>query len=88
MILNRNTNETLEQIYDFIRERPQFSKKPELEKVIAFFTEIHDNRETELKYEFPHKIIGNFGFPLIISIHDIPNFNDKERFIHWVLAKI
>jgi hypothetical protein len=36
MFRNRNTDEVLNQIYDFIKERPNFSKKAQCEKIIDF----------------------------------------------------
>ena len=88
MFRNRNTDEVLNQIYDFIKEWPNFSKKAQCEKIIDFFREIHEENDVAFEYEKPHRIIGNFGFPLIVSIHDAPDYNDKQRFIDWVLARI
>ncbi|WP_130804014.1 hypothetical protein [Acinetobacter ihumii] len=88
MFRNRNTDEVLNQIYDFIKERPNFSKKTQFEKIVDFFREIHEDSDTTFKFETPHRIIGNFGLPLIVSIHDAPDYNDKSRFIDWVLARI
>lgn len=88
MFRNRNTDEVLNQIYDFIKERPNFSKKAQFEKIITFFREIHEDSDTEFEFEIPHRIVGNFGFPIIVSIHDAPDYDDKKRFINWVLARI
>lgn len=88
MLINRNTDEVLNQIYDFIKERPQFSKKTQFEKIVAFFKEIHEDNDIEFKFELPHRIVGNFGFPLVVSIHDAPDYNDKKSFIAWVIERI
>ncbi len=79
-----NARTTLYQIYEFIKERPNFENKSEKDILIEFFASIHQGCDREFGFEFPHKFKGKFGELSSINIRNAPKFLNKVEFIEWV----
>lgn len=79
-----NTRTTLYQIYEFIKERPNFENKSENDILIEFFSSIHQGAAQEFGFEFPHLFKGRFGGLSRINIVSAPKFLNKVEFIEWV----
>lgn len=78
----------IDQIYLFIKERLNFSKKNNQSMIIDFLRELHDGPLSEFKFIEPATIIGNFGKVDNIVISFPPDFMDKELFLKWLDCKL
>lgn len=74
----------LTQIYDFVNERSNFSKKSELDQILDYFVTLNKGSDSDFKFVSPYKIYGDFGEHEFINIRQAPNFKDKERFLSWL----
>lgn len=79
-----NARTTLYQIYEFIKERPNFDTKSENDILIEFFASMHQGCANEFGYEFPHLLRGQFGPLKSINIRTAPKFINKVEFIEWL----
>lgn len=76
----------LEQIYDFLKERPNFHSITKFEKMVEYFKAL--NEQVDFNFEAPHKITGKFGHKNMISLISAPDVNDKTKFLDWVYKQI
>lgn len=74
---------TLQQIYYFLLERPNFLNTGEFNKIQAFFAECHDGDIASFKFTPPFKFSGQFGDKQEISIRLAPEFSDRDIFLKW-----
>ncbi len=79
-----NARTTLYQIYEFIKERPNFESKSENDILIEFFASIHQGCANDFGFEFPHSFKGRFGTLTRINIRTAPKFINKVEFIEWL----
>lgn len=73
----------ISQIYDFLVEREAFTSLNLDCKVTEFFREVHVGREEDFTILESNKISGNFGEVSYINLLNVPNFNDKDKFLKW-----
>lgn len=78
----------LEQVYEFLKERPQFKDKSEFDKAVEYFRTLHEGDPQEFRVQAFHNVSGKFGDKEILSISLAPKFTDKNNFIHWVDTQI
>lgn len=74
---------TLQQIYLFLIERPNFMNIGEFNKIQAFFAECHQGEMSSFKFSPPFKFFGKFGSKSEISIKLAPEFGNRENFLRW-----
>lgn len=77
----------LTQVYNFVNERANFSKKSDLDQLLDFFATLNKGSESEFKFVSPYKIYGDFGDHKFINILYAPNFKDKNKFLSWLNAQ-
>lgn len=78
----------LQQVYNFIAERPGFRSKSELHLLLEFFSAIHEDFQTAIRLDSPSKIVGKFGSREIININLAPPLRDKNEFLKWVYQQL
>jgi len=78
----------LQQVYNFIAERPGFKSKSELDLLLEFFSAIHEDFPTAIRFDSPGKIVGKFGSREIIHIKLAPPLRDKNEFLKWVYQQL
>lgn len=78
----------IEQIYEFVKARPDFIKKTNHIMVIDFLRELHNGPSSEFKFIEPVTIIGNFEKVNSIEIRFAPDFLDKNTFLQWLDHKL
>lgn len=77
-----------DQIYLFVRDRPDFAKKTNQLMIIDYLRELHDGPTSEFKFIEPVTVIGDFGEVNKIVIRFAPSFMDKELFFKWLDRKL
>lgn len=50
---------------------------------MEFFREVHVGQEEDFTILVSNKISGNFGEVSYINLLNVPNFNDKDKFLKW-----
>ena len=78
----------LQQVYNFIAEKPNFKTKGELDLLLEFFSEIQQDQKSEIRLDSPSKIIGKFGSRQIININLAPPIRHKNEFLAWVYKQL
>lgn len=78
----------LEQVYDFIQERPGFKAKSEFEKAVEYFRTLHEEAPEEFRVQALNSVKGKFGNKEIINLGVMPNYTDKNKFVNWVDTQI
>jgi hypothetical protein len=79
---------TIEQIYNFLKESPDFRNSNQFEKLKVFFFELHDHGIGDFEAKKPLKFTLNFNKSwLVIDAIAAPNFNHKELFLNWVCIR-
>ncbi|OTG82172.1 hypothetical protein [Acinetobacter sp. ANC 4648] len=79
-----NAFPVLEQIYEFLKENPEFLVKTKFERIVEYLKHLHEGETSNFKFEAPDKIIGKFGPNRVLSLKFVPDFDDKKDFIDWV----
>ncbi|MFV5516969.1 hypothetical protein [Acinetobacter gerneri] len=74
---------TLQQIYYFLLECPNFLNTGEFNKIQAFLAECHDGDISSFKFTPPFKFTGQFGDKKEISIQLAPEFSNRDNFLRW-----
>lgn len=74
----------LEQVYEFLKERPSFKEKSEFDKSVEYFRTLHEGEPQEFRVQAFHNISGKFGNKEILSITSAPKFTDRNSFLNWV----
>ena len=83
-----NDLSALEQVYDFLKERPGFKEKSEFDKIVEYFRVIHEGAPQEFGVQTFHNVTGKFGNKEMLSISTAPKFTDKTSFLNWVDKQI
>ena len=78
----------LQQVYNFMAEKPNFKTKTELDLLLEFFSEIQQDQKTGVRLDSPSKIIGKFGSRQIININLAPPIRHKNEFLTWVYKQL
>jgi len=78
----------LQQVYNFIAERPGFHSKGELDLMLDFFSVIHEDDQKGIRLDSPSKIIGKFGSREIVNIHLAPSLKNKNEFLSWAYKQL
>ncbi|MFH7766188.1 hypothetical protein [Acinetobacter sp. BSP-28] len=78
----------LQQVYNFIAERPEFKTKGELDLMLDFFSVIHEDDQKGIRLDSPSKIIGKFGSRHIVNIQLAPSPRNKNEFLTWVYKQL
>lgn len=78
----------LQQIYNFVAERPGFRTKNNFDLLLEFFTEINEDSYNGMKSDLSEKIIGKFGNVTMIDIQSAPMLVNRELFLKWVYLKM
>lgn len=78
----------LEQVYEFLIERPNSKNQSEFDKSIDYFKTLHESDPLDFRVQTPHVVAGKFGAKEIINLGSMPKFTDKENFINWIDAQI
>ncbi|MGE8538352.1 MAG: hypothetical protein ACN6NI_03625 [Acinetobacter sp.] len=78
----------LEQVYEFLKERPGFKQKSEFDKTVEYFSVLHEGDSQDFSIQAFHNISGQFGTKEILSISAAPKFTDKSDFLNWVNIQI
>ncbi len=78
----------LQQVYNFVAERPGFSSKSELDLLLEFFSTIHGDCQTGIRLDSPSKIIGKFGSREIVNIKLAPSLRSKNEFLKWIYQQL
>jgi hypothetical protein len=78
----------LQQVYNFIAERPGFKSKSELDLLLEFFSAIHEDFQTVIRLDSPSKIVGKFGSREIVNIKLAPSLREKNEFLKWVYQQL
>lgn len=95
--MNTNTAESIEQIYNFLKEDESFSSRQQFDKIERLLQELHTQGVQELHtqgehgflaekpYKFKFHFNGNYiGF----NAGDAPRFGEKRAFLNWLLKKL
>lgn len=72
------------QVYNYIKERPQFSNKNESGKFMELLSELHEDHATQIKYLSPSIFLGHFGKSKTINIQNAPPFEDRLKVVEWI----
>ena len=78
----------LEQVYEFLKERPGFIGQSKFDNTIEYFRTLHEGSPEEFRFEAPHRVYGKFGSNPVINLKLVPDFNDKSNFIEWVYSQL
>lgn len=78
----------LEQVYEFLKERPDFISQSKFEKSVEYFKTLHEGDPQEFKFEAPHNLYGKFGPNRTLSLRLAPDFDNKSNFIKWVYSQL
>ncbi len=78
----------LEQVYDFLQERPGFKNESGFAKAVEYFRTLHEETPEEFRVQVPNFVIGKFGTKEIINLGEMPNYTDKNKFVNWVNIQI
>ena len=87
--MNTNTAESIEQIYNFLKEDESFSSRQQFDKIERLLQELHTQGEhgflAEKPYKFKFHFNGNYiGF----NAGDAPRFGELRAFLNWLLKKL
>ncbi|MCK4100839.1 MULTISPECIES: hypothetical protein [Acinetobacter] len=78
----------LEQVYDFLQERPGFRNESDFTKAVEYFRTLHEEAPEEFRVQAPSTVRGKFGNKEIINLGVMPNFTNKNKFVNWVDTQI
>lgn len=79
---------TIEQIYNFLKESPNFQNSTQFERLKRFFFELHDHKIGEFKAHQPLNFTLNFNKSwLVVDAVAAPNFNHKQLFLKWLCIR-
>ena len=86
---NTNSLVAIEQIYNFLKESPDFMNNSQFDKLKVFFSELHDHEMGDFEAKKPLKFTLNFDKSwLVIDAIAAPTFNNKELFLNWVCIRL
>ncbi|RJL73025.1 hypothetical protein [Acinetobacter radioresistens] len=74
----------LEQVYDFLQERPGFRDESDYTKAVEYFRTLHEEAPEEFIVQAPNSVKGKFGAKEIINLEVMPTYTDKNKFVNWV----
>lgn len=75
---------TIEQIYNFLKESPNFQNSTQFERLKGFFFELHDHKIGEFKAHQPLNFNKSW---LVVNAVAAPNFNHKQLFLKWLCIR-
>lgn len=78
----------LEQVYDFLKERPSFKDKSEFDKAVEYFRTLHESDPLDFRVQAPNTVAGKFGAKESINLGSMPEFSNKENFLNWIDTQI
>lgn len=78
----------LQQVYNFIAERPEFKTKGELDLMLDFFSVIHEDDQKDIRLDSSSKLIGKFGSWEIVNIQLAPSLRNKNEFLSWAYKQL
>ncbi|WP_216938102.1 hypothetical protein [Acinetobacter sp. BY419] len=78
----------LEQVYEFLKERPSFKDKSEFDKAVEYFRTLHESDPLDFRVQASSAVAGKFGAKETIHLGSMPKFSDKENFINWIDTQI
>lgn len=78
----------LEQVYDFLQERPGFRDESDYTKAVEYFRTLHEEAPEEFIVQVPSSVKGKFGTKEMINSGEMPNYRDKNKFVNWVDSQI
>jgi len=88
-MFHTNSLLTIEQIYNFLKESPDFMNYSQFDKLKVFFSELHDHEMGAFEAKKPLKFTLNFDKSwLVIDAIAAPIFNNKELFLNWVCIRL
>jgi hypothetical protein len=80
-----NSTLIIEQIYNFVLEKPYFQSKSQFMQLHILFKELHEGDNINFESIKPYTFKGVFnGIYKVISTHTAPTIADKQEFIGWV----
>ena len=88
-MFHTNSLLTVEQIYNFLKESPDFINNNQFDKLKVFLSELHDHKIGAFEAKKPLKFTLNFNKSwLVIDAIAAPIFNNKELFLNWVCIRL
>ncbi|MGE8562800.1 MAG: hypothetical protein ACN6NM_03275 [Acinetobacter bohemicus] len=88
-MFHTNSLLTVEQIYNFLKESPDFINNNQFDKLKVFLSELHDHKIGAFEAKKPLKFTINFNKSwLVIDAIAAPIFNNKELFLNWVCIRL
>ena len=88
-MFHTNSLLTIEQIYNFLKESPEFMNNSQFDKLKVFLSELHDHKMGDFEVNKPLKFTLNFNKSwLVIDAIIAPIFNNKELFLSWLCIRL
>lgn len=79
----------IEQIYNFVLEKPYFQSKSQYMQLHILFKELHEGDNINFESIKPHTFKGVFnGIDKVISTHTAPAVAEKRAFIGWLAKQL
>ena len=79
----------LEQIYNFIVEKPAIDYQSQFMQLKTFLSELHESDQSTFEAQKPYNYKGIFnGKVQTILAHAAPSFLQKKEFLDWISKQL
>ena len=87
--MNTHTAESIEQIYNFLKEDQFIYSKQQFDKIERLLQELHTQGKDGFLAEKPYKYKFHFnGSHIGLNAGDAPRFAKNEEFLGWLFKKL
>ncbi len=87
-MINKNSLKDIIQIYEFIKERPNYLGKSQFEKIKELLVELNESSNIPIRVVSQTIFSGSFGKKNNIDIRDAPLFEKKAEFVAWMYQEL